>query len=179
MVTAHVAGRPYRIGLLWLGCNSLALAVFLPLADLLGQSPGSLLLLTALVIVAQAACLRRFCRWWLWIPASCLGAYASGYFGAYVWVIAYGCTMSLAQGLCLLPWSWRMAAFWALFGSLGWYVGAMAPSVLNEVHALFGLALPSMAAACASVFWVQSIVLLPAVIMLDKAAVRRAQRPSG
>ena len=139
-----------------------------------------MLLLALLVIVAQACCLCRVCRGWLWIPASCLGCYASYFFGMYLWVIAFGCTMSLAQGLCLISWSLRTAVMWALFGSLGWIAGVMASGLLAEIYLFQGWERPCEFAIWVCVFSVQSFFFLPEVIMLDKAvSVEEAARPKG
>ena len=82
--------------------------------------------------------------------------------------------MSLAQGVCLISWSPRIAVTWALLGSLGWIAGAMATGVFEEVFVLLGLERHDAFAVWVCIFSVQSFFFLPAVIMLDKAAL--AQR---
>jgi hypothetical protein len=168
-----------RISQRWLGYNALAIAACLPFYYVLERQTISLLVLALLVIVAQACCLRRVCRWWLWVPVSCAGCYASNYFGIYFWVIAFGVAMSLAQGLCLISWSIRVAVTWALLGSLGWLAGMMAVPGLDGIYYLLGLEHPGEFAIWICIFSVQALIFLPAVIMLDKAAlVRAASLPS-
>ncbi len=180
MVPVYDRQRRKRIGQRWLGYNALAIAACLPFYYVFERQSVSLLLLALLVIVAQACCLRRVCRWWLWIPVSCAGCYASNYFGIYFWVVGFGVAMSLAQGLCLIPWSVRVAVTWALLGSLGWLAGMMALAGLDGVYYLLGLEHPGAFANWACIFSVQGLFFLPAVIMLDKAAlVRAASLPSG
>ena len=180
MAPVYDRQRLKRISQRWLGYNALAIAAFLPFYYVFEDRPVSLLLLALLVIVAQACCLHRVCRWWLWIPVSCAGCYASNYCGMYFWAIAFGGTMSLAQGLCLISRSFRTAVTWALLGSLGWVAGAMATGGLGEVYVLLGLERPDAFAVWVCIFSVQSFFFLPAVIMLDKAAlVRAAGLPSG
>jgi len=167
-----------------LGYNALAIAACLPFYYVFELQYVSLLLLALLVIVTQACCLRRVCRWWLWIPVSCAGCYASNYFGIYFWVVGFGVAMSFAQGVCLISWSIRVAVTWALLGSLGWVAGAMATGVLAEVYLLLGLDHADAFAIWTCIFSVQSLFFLPAVIMLDKAALARAAKlpnesPSG
>lgn len=177
MAPVYDRQRLMRIIQRWLGHNAMAIASFLPFYHVFEGRPVSLLLLAGLVIVAQACCLRRVCRWWLWIPVSCAGGYAADFFGMYFWVIAFGGTMSLAQGACLLSWSPRIAVTWGLLGSLGWIAGAMATGVLAEVYLLLGLDHADAFAVWVCVFGVQSFFFLPAVIMLDKAALARASEP--
>ncbi len=180
MAPVYDRQRLKRISQRWLGCNALAIAAFLPFYYVFENRPVSILLLALLVSVAQACYLHRVCRWWLWIPVSCAGCYASNYCGMYFWAIAFGGTMSLAQGLYLISWSLRTAATWALLGSLGWVAGAMATGGLGEVYVLLGLERPDAFAVWVCIFSVQSFFFLPAVIMLDKAAlVRAASLPSG
>ena len=184
MAPVYDRQRLKRISQRWLGYNALAIASFLPFYHVFEGRPVSLLLLAVLVIVAQACCLHRVCRWWLWILVSCAGCYASNYCGMYFWAIAFGGTMSLAQGVCLISRSFRTAATWALLGSLGWVAGAMATGVLAEVYLLLGLDHADAFAVWVSIFSVQSFFFLPAVIMLDKSALARAAKlpnesPSG
>jgi hypothetical protein len=176
MAPVYDRQRLKRISQRWLGYNALAIAAFLPFYHVFEGRPVSLLLLALLVIVAQACCLHRVCRWWLWIPVSCAGCYASNYCGMYYWAIAFGGTMSLAQGVCLISWSLRTAATWALLGSLGWIAGAMATGVFEEVFVLLGLERHDAFAVWVCIFSVQSFFFLPAVIMLDKAALAQADK---
>ena len=184
MVPVYDRQRRKRIGQRWLGYNALAIAACLPFYYVFELQYVSLLLLALLVIVTQACCLRRVCRWWLWIPVSCAGCYASNYFGIYFWVVGFGVAMSFAQGVCLISWSIRVAVTWALLGSLGWVAGAMATGVLAEVYLLLGLDHADAFAIWTCIFSVQSLFFLPAVIMLDKAALAQADKlpnesPSG
>jgi hypothetical protein len=163
MAPVYDRQRLKRISQRWLGYNALAIAAFLPFYYVFEDRPVSLLLLALLVTVAQACCLHRVC-------------YASNYCGMYFWAIAFGGTMSLAQGLCLISWSLRTAATWALLGSLGWVAGAMATGGLGEVYVLLGLERPDAFAVWVCIFSVQSFFFLPAVIMLDKSALARAAK---
>jgi len=176
MAPVYDRQRLKRISQRWLGYNALAIAACLPFYYVFERQSVSLLLLAVLVIVAQACCLRRVCRWWLWIPVSCAGCYASNYFGIYFWVIAFGVAMSLAQGLCLISRSIRVAVTWALLGSLGWLAGMMAVAGLDGVYSLLGLEHPGEFAIWICIFSVQSLIFLPAVIMLDKAALAQADK---
>jgi len=176
MAPVYDRQRLKRISQRWLGYNALAIASFLPFYHVFEGRPVSLLLLAVLVIVAQACCLHRVCRWWLWIPVSCAGCYASNYCGMYFWAIAFGGTMSLAQGVYLISWSLRTAATWALLGSLGWLAGAMATGGFEEVFVLLGLERHDAFAVWVCIFSVQSFFFLPAVIMLDKVALAQADK---
>jgi hypothetical protein len=164
-----------RLGRRWLGYNTVALAACLPFEHVFEGTAVSVLFAALLVIVAQACFLRRVCRWWLWVPVSCVGCYASDFAGMYLWVITFGCTMSLAQGLCLLGWSFRTAAAWVVLGSAGWVAGMMSTVLLDQGYRLLGLGSPGMIALWVCLFGVQGAFLLPGVVMLDKVVRSRAQ----
>lgn len=168
MVQSLDEKRLSLICLRWLGFNALAVVAYLPFGWY--ESGYGFSALPLFVVAAQAYYLRRDCPWWIWAPVSFFGCASSLLFLMF-WGLAFGCTMSLAQAACLAPRSVRAALAWAILGALGWIVAAAI---------FFGsdLGAHSWAIHWSIAFGTQSFFFLPAVIMLDKAALARASKQS-
>lgn len=149
----------------WMGCNLLAVALYLPFGW--HESGYGFPALPLFVMAAQAYYLRRFCPWWVWIWVSFVGCVAS-LLTLMLWGLAIGCTMSLAQAVCVLPRSIKAGAAWAILGPLGWIAAALLFSGSD-------MGTHSWAIGWSVAFLIQGFFLLPAVVLLDRVAFREEQ----
>ncbi len=143
----------------WGIANALAILAYLSFGWL--ESGYAFSVLPVMIMGAQAFYLRRHVKWWLWLPYSLLGSLLSLVFLMY-WYVVLGCTISLAQSLCLGGRPLVALVLWPLLGCVGWLLPAY-------VYAHLGLPPLGWAASWAFSFGMQSLFLLPAVIFLEKS----------
>lgn len=142
----------------WIIANALAVLAYLSFGWL--ESGYAFSVLPVMIMVAQAFCLRRHVKWWLWVPCSLLGSLLSLVFLMY-WYVVLGCTVSLAQSVCLGGRRLVALVLWPILGCVGWVLPAY-------VYVHLGLPPLGWSASWAFSFGVQALFLLPAVILLEK-----------
>ncbi len=152
-----------RISMRWLLWNGLAVLLYLSLASV--EIIFGAAILPLLLTAAQAYCLRRHVGWVLWVAVTYASWFLAG-FALWVSFFAVGCVTPLFQAFCLGRRSLFAALLWFLLGSLGW-VAAMSLSVrLNyPPFGWWGGMLLSHG--------IQTLFLLPAILALERSAVRR------
>ncbi len=143
----------------WGIANALAILAYLSFGWL--ESGYAFSVLPVMIMGAQAFYLRRHVKWLLWLPYSLLGSLLSLVFLMY-WYVVLGCTISLAQSLCLGGRPLVALVLWPLLGCVGWLLPAY-------VYAHLGPPPLGWAASWAFSFGMQSLFLLPAVIFLEKS----------